>query len=68
MSHSQSSMYYDLEMIRNHGRFIGIARHIRDSEDKEYAAKIAIKYLLEALEQHDHLQQLKREEKLCNQE
>lgn len=66
MSNSQNS--YDVEMLRNHGRFIGIARYIRDSSDKESAAKYALKYLLEALEQHDHLQQLKREEVLCNQE
>ena len=66
MSNSQS--WYNTEMMRNHGKFVGIARYIRDSDNPENAAKYAIKYLMEALEQHDHLQQVQREEVLCNQE
>lgn len=65
---SSSQKLYEVESWRNYGRFVGIARYIRDSDSPEAAAKYAVKYLLEALEQHDNLQSLKREEKLCNPE
>ncbi len=42
-------------MSKNHGKMIGCAQTIRDANGDEDYVTIAVKYLLEALEEHDEL-------------
>jgi hypothetical protein len=42
-------------MACNHGKFVAVARLIRDNPEDSYV-KFAVKYLLEALEEHDKLE------------
>ena len=43
-------------MSGNHGKMIGCAQTIRDAKGDEDYVRIAVKYLLEALKEHDDLQ------------
>ena len=43
-------------MSQNHGKMIGCAQAIRDANLDDDYVRIAIKYLLEALKEHDDLQ------------
>lgn len=47
-------------MARNHGKFIGVAKFIRDNPE-DYYVKIALKSLLEALEEHNVLEKKEKE-------
>jgi hypothetical protein len=42
-------------MSGNHGKMIGCAQTIRDAKGDEDYVRIAVKYLLEALEEHDDI-------------
>jgi hypothetical protein len=42
-------------MAKNHGKMIGCAQTIRDSSGDEDYVRIAVKYLLEALKEHDDI-------------
>ena len=42
-------------MSQNHGKMIGCAQAIRDSKNDEDYVRIAVKYLLEALTEHDDI-------------
>jgi hypothetical protein len=42
-------------MSSNHGKMIGCAQTIRDAKGDEDYVRIAVKYLLEALEEHDDI-------------
>jgi carbonic anhydrase len=57
----QQQWYEDLENIRsdfnkNHGKFLGVARFIRDNARGERDVQDAIKYLMQVLEEHDQIQ------------
>jgi hypothetical protein len=42
-------------MSGNHGKMIGCAQTIRDANGDEDYVRIAVKYLLEALSEHDDI-------------
>ena len=42
-------------MSSNHGKMIGCAQTIRDANGDEDYVRIAVKYLLEALKEHDDI-------------
>jgi hypothetical protein len=42
-------------MAKNHGKMIGCAQTIRDSNGDEDYVRIAVKYLLEALKEHEDI-------------
>ena len=42
-------------MSKNHGKMIGCAQTIRDANGDEDYVTIAVKYLLEALKEHDDI-------------
>lgn len=48
------------DMARNHGKFLGVARFVRDNPEKA-CVKIALKYLQQALEEHDELSKKEKE-------
>lgn len=57
----QQQWYEDLENIqsdfnKNHGKFLGVARFIRDNARGERDVQDAIKYLMQVLEEHDQIQ------------
>lgn len=57
----QQQWYEDLENIqsdfrKNHGKFLGVARFIRDNACGERDVQDAIKYLMQVLEEHDQIQ------------
>lgn len=47
-------------MARNHGKFIGVAKFVRDNPEDMYV-KIVLKYLQQALEEHDELEKKEKE-------
>lgn len=47
-------LYLKAAMARNHGKFIGVAKFIRDNPEELYV-KVSLKYLLAALEEHENL-------------
>ena len=42
-------------VVNYHGKMIGCAQTIRDAKGDEDYVRIAVKYLLEALEEHDDI-------------
>ena len=57
----QQQWYEDLENIqsefrKNHGRFVGVARFIRDNARGERDVQDAVKFLIQVLEEHDSIE------------
>ena len=57
----QQQWYEDLENIqsdfnKNHGKFVGVARFIRDNAYGERDIQDAIKYLMQVLEEYDQIE------------
>lgn len=57
----QQQWYEDLENIqsefrKNYGRFVGVARFIRDNARGERDVQDAIKYLMQVLEEYDSIE------------
>lgn len=57
----QQQWYEDLENIqsdfnKNHGKFLGVARFIRDNARGERDVQDAIKYLIQVLEEYDQIE------------
>ena len=57
----QQQWYEDLENIqsdfnKNYGRFVGVARFIRDNARGERDVQDAVKYLIQVLEEHDSIE------------
>jgi hypothetical protein len=57
----EQQWYEDLENIQsgfraNHGKFVGVARFIRDNARGERDVQDAVKYLMQVLEEHDSIE------------
>ena len=57
----QQQWYEDLENIqsdfnKNYGKFLGVARFIRDNARGERDVQDAVKYLIQVLEEHDSIE------------
>jgi len=57
----QQQWYEDLENIqsdfnKNYGKFLGVARFIRDNARGERDVQDAIKYLMQVLEEYDQIE------------
>lgn len=53
---SQELEELKLAMRKNHGKFVGIARSIRDNND-DTAIEVALEYMAEALEEYKQLEE-----------
>ena len=62
-AHAQEQEQQEIEELRelkrlmsvNHGKMLGCAQTIRDANGDDDYVRIAVKYLLEALEEHDDI-------------